>query len=258
MAEDTHTFQFVNVPPGRYWVTLDLPLTENGVTTSVGARVPVTVGDTDVTGVDLTLAPMPVIDVAIHAPEGAGSIKVALRDADEPFGATTYAEKQADGSLRIALEHGGRYWLVTRTELCRSAAHLGKSDALDHALEIAPGTKDTLEVTFTDRCGEIRLTAIDNAGKPVPRARTAILLTGTPDDPGDLMLENVGEDGTTSWNGLRPGRYSLWAWRAADEWDGAVDDLAALKAWRTDIEIRAGDKADVRVPLLNSARSGDK
>ena len=104
--------------------------------------------------------------------------------------------------MRIALEHSGRYWLVIRTPLCPSAARLGEADALYHALEIAPGMRETLEVSISRDCGEIQATAIDQAGKPVPTARMLILMSGTPDDPGDLFLAKTDEEGIMSYQRL--------------------------------------------------------
>ena len=99
---------------------------------------------------------------------------------------------------------------------------------------------------------------IDQAGKPVPKARILILVSGTLDDPGDLDLGTAGEDGIMSYNGLTPGKYSFWAWNEADEWNGAIEDLAALKAPQTVVEVGAGEKAKVQVPLLSAFRQGNQ
>ncbi len=255
---ETHAFQLANVPPGRYWATAETSRNDNGELTPLMARVPLTVGESPVGDVELTLEPLPSIDVVIHAPSDAGEITVGLRDADDPLGVETKAQRQTDGSLRIALQHSGRYWLATRTPLCPSAARLGKAEALYHALEIAPGMKETLEVSITRECGDVRAMAIDQAGKPVPKARMLILMSGSPDDPGDFDLEPAGEDGIMSYSGLTPGKYSLWAWSDSDDWNGAVDDLGALKARQTVVEVVAGEKADARVPLLSAFGQGDR
>jgi hypothetical protein len=255
---ETHTFQIQNVVPGRYWASAQASVNDDGVQTPLAARVQLTVGDSPVGDVELTLEPLPAINVALHAPKGASAISVGLRDVDEPFGVATNAQKQTDGSLGIALQHSGRYWLVTRAPLCLTAARMGKADALDHAMEIAPGMKETLDVTFSDRCGEIEATVIDQAGKPVPKARIVILISGTLEDPGDLDLGTAGDDGVMSYNGMTPGKYSLWAWNEADEWNGDIEDLAALKTRQTVIKIEAGEKAKVQVPLLNAFRQGNQ
>ena len=257
-TNDTHTFEIQNVLPGKYWATTQGFQMDKGVQTQFAGRVPLTVGDSDVSNLELTLEPVPGIDVIVHAPPKADAITVGLRDADDPFGSPMDAQKQTDGSLRIALQHVGRYWLVTRTELCLSAAHLGNADAKDHALLIAPGTKDALEVSFTDQCGEIRGTVMDKAGKPVPNARNLILLSGTPDDPGDLFLASTDESGTFFYNGLIPGKYFLWAWNDDAEWNGELEDLRSMKDRQTVVEIQAGEKANVRIPLLNASKQAGK
>jgi hypothetical protein len=255
---EAHTFQIADVLPGRYWATAQASRSDDGAQTPLIARVPLTVGDSPVGDVELKLEPLPSIDVALHAPSDAGVITVGLRDADDLLGVETQAQRQTDGSLRIALQHGGRYWLVVRTPLCPSAARLGKAEALYHAVAIAPGMKETLDVSITHACGDVRAVAIDQAGKPVPKARMLILLSGAPDDPGDFALELAGDDGTVSYTGLTPGQYSLWAWSDSDDWNGAVDDLAALKARQTVVEVGAGEKAEARVPLLGAFGQGGK
>jgi len=257
-AGESHTFRFENILPGRYWLSTWASGNDNGAQIPLAARVPLTVGDAGVTEVELTLAPLPAVGVAIHAPPGAGAISVGLRDADEPFGVATEAQRQADGSLRIALEHSGRYWLVVRTPLCPTAAHLGKADALNHAVDIVPGMKEPLEVTISNQCGDIQATVIDQTGKPVPLARLLLLMSGTTEEAGDLDLSTAGEDGSMPYSGLTPGKYALWAWTEADEWNGTVDDLAALEDTKTTVEVRAGEKASVHVPLLSTFRRGDK
>jgi hypothetical protein len=253
-ASEAHTFRIENVLPGRYWLSANATSNEDGVQTPLAARIPIAVGDSPVADVELTLAPLPAVNVVIHAPSDAGAISVALRDADEPLGGATQAQRQADGSLRIALQHSGRYWLVARTPLCATAAHLGKADALDHALDIVPSMKDPLEVTFSNQCGDIRATIVNSTGDPVPHGRLLILLSGTPDDPGDLDLITADDDGRMLYNGLTPGKYTLWAWTEVEEWNGAVDDLTALKDRQTTVEVAAGDKLKVRVPLLSAFR----
>jgi hypothetical protein len=52
---------------------------------------------------------------------------------------------------------------------------------------------------------------------------------------------------------MTPGKYPIWAWSDADDWNGAIDDLGSLKARQTVVEVGAGQKADVRVPLVSAA-----
>ncbi len=247
---DDHGFQVQSVLPGTYWVVTQSSQDIHGLPTQFGARLPLTVRDSDVGGVELTLEPLPAIDVVIHAPKDSGAITVGLRAADETFSEPNEAQQQTDGRLRILLPHSGRYWLVTRTELCPSSARIGKVDAKDHAVVIAPGTKETLEISFTDQCGEIRGTVIDEAGKPVPKARNLILMSGTPEDPGDLFVATTGEDGSFFYNGLIPGAYSMWAWDEDDEWNGALEGLEALKSKQTVVRVRAGEKVKVQISML--------
>jgi len=249
-SENANRFRIPGVAPGEYWLKASV-LAKRPEDGWLSARIPVTVGSSGLTGVKLTLAQPPVIDVVIHAPKDAGEITIGLLEADEPKDSVTNAARQADGSFRIILRHGGRYWVVTREEFCPASARLGKIDALAQALAIAPGTKQTLEVTITNKCGEIDGLAIDRTGKPVPDARALILISGTPEDPGDTMLVNAADDGTFTYKGLTPGTYYLWTWTENDEWQGELENLGTLRAQQTVVQIKAGDKSKVNVKLVD-------
>jgi hypothetical protein len=252
-----HSFHIPNVLPGRYRLIAQAHSNGQPDRDLPSATVILDLADSD-RAVDLTLTEPLHITAAIHAPPHDDKITVGLRPADDPGAPTYEAESQPDGGLLIPLPYAGRYWLITRGTLCPSDARLEqpgveqKADAKDYAVQINPGLRANLDVTFTSDCGKIQGTVVDSSGKPVPNARHLILLTGTPDDPGDLLLASADDHGAFSYYGLIPGKYLMWAWSDADEWDGLLASLHDLAPQQTVIEVLPKQTATVKLRLLRS------
>jgi hypothetical protein len=239
-------FTLRNVPPGDYWLVAKV----NQGATNLATRRRLRVGNSDVDGLELSLAPAPEIPVAIHAPpRNTQKISVSLRDASNSYSGAIEAQPGTDGVLRVPVPFPGRYWLVTRTLLCQESARFGKEDVHAQPLEIREGMNETLDVTFTDRCGEFDGHTVDG-GQPVSHARFLVLLTGTPEEPGDLYLDRVDDDGKFSMIGLPPGTYSVWVWPEEEEWAGDVASLRELAGRQTLIAVKAGEKTDAVVPIM--------
>jgi len=252
---DTHTFRFANVLPGQYWLSAEVSFNENGVSQSLVARQALNVEPSGASDLKLTLAPPPRINVVIHAPKTADPFDVGLNDLSQPNMTPFMAQHEPDGDLQIHLRYPGKYRLATRSKsdspACPVAARFGDVDALESDLEIPSGSKQTLEVTATDRCGALKVKVINEAGKPAPGSRILLLLTGTPDDPGDVSYEFAEADGSFEYLGLRPGQYSLWSWDESDEWNGAVEDLSSMAKWRTVVTVKAGEKTVIDLPRMH-------
>jgi hypothetical protein len=253
------SFRIPNVLPGRYRLTAQAHFNGKPDRDLPSATLILDVADSDRT-VDITLAEPLRITVTTHAPPHKDQITAGLRPADDPGGPVYQAESQPDGSMLIPVPYPGRYWLVTRTTLCPSGARLEQpgtdrlAEALNHAIQITPGLRANLDLTFTADCGEIKGTVLDSSGKPVPRGRHLILMTGTPDDPGDLFLDSADDHGEFSYSGLPPGKYVMWAWPEADEWDGVLASLRDLAAQQTVIDVLPNQTATVKLPLLRSSQ----
>ena len=256
VTADTHSFRFTNVLPGQYWLSAQMSFNENGLNQWLVARQALNVGPSGVSGLTLTLAPPLRINVVIHAPKTADSFNVGLNDLSQSNMMPDMAQHEPDGTLQIHLPYPGKYRLATRSKsaspACPVAARFGDVDALESALDIPAGSQQTLEVTATDQCGALKVKVIDEAGKPAPGSRILLLLTGTPDDPGDVAYEFAEADGSFEYLGLRPGQYSLWSWDESDEWNGAIDDLSSMAKWRTVVTVKAGAKTTVDLPRMRA------
>jgi hypothetical protein len=147
--------------------------------------------------IDLTLTQPLQVTATIQAPTHTENITVALRPADDP-GAQMYFAQPGEVQT-IPIPYAGRYWLTTRAPThCPALARVGrlgvdaeKLDAKDHAIQLSAGVQYTLDVTFTSDCGTIEGKVVDAASKVVLKSRQLILLSGTPEDPGDLLTNSA-------------------------------------------------------------------
>ncbi len=245
ISQNRH-FEFARVSPGNYWLDAQATSAEGK---PLMARVPIQAGGADIQGLDVALAPAPRIDVVVDAP-GSKGVTVGLRNAED--GSQSIAQLEQDGTLRFPALFPGRYWLFTRSELCQRSAKLGGQDIGTRPFQIAEDATATLRLAFTDQCGRIDGEVVSE-GKPVPRARTLLLITGTPENAGDYLVESSDEEGKFSYWGLPPGKYSLWEWKESAEWNGDAGDLKSMADRRTVVELKAGEVTKVRITARNGA-----
>lgn len=234
------TFECPQATPGKYWLIAEV---ENLIT-----RVPVTVGEGGLDGLEIRLAPKPKVRLVVHAP-GSKQVDVILRQADSSTG-MAFAANHTDSGVFLEPQYSGRFWVVTRSEYCPLKGEFGKTDPLTQTIDITDGSEATLELWFSDQCGSMNAEIIA-AGKPLPNARTAILLSGTPDVPGDLFLGSADEKGIFGFFGMPAGKYLLWAWNEDEEWNGDVADLPEMATRATAVEVKVGETAKVQVPVMS-------
>jgi hypothetical protein len=108
-------------------------------------------------------------------------------------------------------------------------------DLLHAPLAIAAGETVTLRVTFNADCG--KLTGKVRGAMP---ARVALLLSGTPEEPGDVLLGSTNVSGEYAFFGLLPGTYMAWAWTEKDERSGRIGSLAEMRAQAQTVKLAAG------------------
>ncbi len=248
-VQDDGAFEIQNVPSGNYWILAQ-----------VGQRVgreAVTVDSADIEGVRIALNTPIEVTAIVHDQTGANPPDtIALRSADAPH-AFIGMLPESDGKFRFQVNYPGRFWLVTRGQNCPGIARYGEADVLNSPVVVTDSPK-TLDVTFTAQCGNVNGSVVAD-GKPVPFARNLILLSGTPDNPGDFFLESATEDGKFSYTGLPPGTYSMWAWTEDEERKGLLHDLTEIASRATKVEIKVGGKTEVTLaPLSFSGQAGKR
>jgi protocatechuate 3,4-dioxygenase beta subunit len=249
------TFTIRGVPPGHYRLQANVYSNNgaSGVTQSV--EYPLDVAGADIDGLDMAVDSAGTVDVTFQG--DSEGVTVILRSANATR-STHGGSRDKDGVLHFTGLSPGRYSVDTRTseEACVESVKLGGRDVRGTPFELAAGAALHLEVAMSNRCGTVRVRAMrDDA--PVPGAKVVLLLNGTPQDLGDILVDFADDEGEAIFWGLAPGRYLGWAW--AVEGKGAMvgpASLAAVEAQAVAVDVKSGDAGRVDVPLLADEGKG--
>jgi hypothetical protein len=250
-------FGFHGVPPGSYRLEADVTWQEpDGSQRSAVARLRIAVGNVNLGGVYVPLEPAGAIDVVLHPADGAridpGSVQVGLRPTDSDPNGMRWAQGDETGPLHLSGLARGAYWLSTRTKgsYCVTSAKFGGQDVLRRVLTVTPAMAASLDLVVSKSCGGIQARVVSE-GKPVPKAKVLLMLSGSARDPGDLMTDFSNDEGEITFTGLAPGRYLLWAW-GVDTFGGFVgpESLDGEQHPATQVMVTVGDPTRVDVPLL--------
>ena len=91
----------------------------------------------------------------------------------------------------------------------------------------------------------------------VPRARLAILVSGSPKNPGDVFVDPTDDDGKYIITGLAAGDYRLWAWKQEDEESGRIGSLGEIARQGHRVRLKRGETKDVDLRVMKiKGRSG--
>jgi hypothetical protein len=222
------------VLPGRYWLQAETQ------TQTLTGRIDVVVTPQGVNTFEIPLGAHPVVKLDISGPPGFDpkKISIGLHEAGPAAAGSPLIDSDsarlysaAPDPSRITIRFPGRYWLVVRSEQC------------------PVGETTTAHLKFDNHCAVIR-GVVKSATKPVPDARVAILISGTPQDPGDVLVASAGENGEFSFTGMTPGAYWLWAWTEDDEVSGRIDSLAVIASQGRFVRVPADQTQPVDLTLL--------
>ncbi len=246
-------FEFNVLEPGRYRLKAEI---NGGARPSWVAQQTIVVDKTAITGLHLTPEPVGGIPVLIQSPAmpvlQPDSATIGLRSASSPTGESYWAQPASDGSSSFASVPPGRYWVVTRTQgpLCVESIRFGGRAVLHDMLSVSPGESQAMDVVLTAQCAQIEGQVImPEHGGAYPVVE--LMLSGTPNSPGDVLELAGSEDGTFSVVGLPPGRYFLWAWSQDDMGFPGPKTLAEVANQATVVEVTRGQHAVAQVRPLS-------
>lgn len=248
-AEPGGHFQFANLEPGAYRL---LAWHRGDKTRAFSQVVDVDLEGSDVTGVNLALAPGGELDGKIEIAGGAGSQKLSVSLEMKPYlyfgDAPPSAEVDQAGAFHLAGIAPAHYRLRV-TPLAENAyiksVRLNDADAPDDDLDFsraAPGA--SLKIAVSRNGGQIAGKLLDEDGEPLGAAPAMVVLVA---DGVDVDLPHslkTTEDGTYRFQAIRPGKYRLLAFDTAQlGWgDELAESIKKLAAAAEEIEIKEGDR----------------
>ncbi|HSA60737.1 MAG TPA: hypothetical protein VLE03_00735 [Nitrospiraceae bacterium] len=209
----------LSAPPGHYTISGS----EYSGTSEAYGSVRVTVTG-DVTGIVLPMSPAPVISARIRVAEGAvklnlEGVKVVLTRLSSPV--SEIFELRSDAAGRFGSSkplRPGHYSVVLRSvpEDCFvREIRLGEQEVTPNVFEIvAPGQ---LEIVLSNTAGKIAGSVADPDGKPFPGSIVTLISADGRSWPSKQAADDAGH---FHFTGLRPSKYSLFAWEevADDLW----------------------------------------
>jgi Carboxypeptidase regulatory-like domain len=249
-------FKIANVIPGSYYLI--------GLTTVEGkqytSRVPIEVGDADLTGINLVISAGVTLKGRV---EGLGKtdvtamqISLMSRDQQIYFGAGTMATPKPDGSFAITNVTDGSYevnlWPLPEDAYIKDIRE-GDQSILTSGLDITGGqVPGDLEILLSPNGGRVDGTVVKD-NKSFSGA-TVVLV---PDDP--AMRKNsrwykqatTDQYGSFSLRGVRPGDYKIFAWEKVEP--GAYEDPAFLKPFEDQgkaVESKESGQVNLQLSLI--------
>ena len=252
-TDDQHTFALQDIPSGDYLLELESQQRNpDGSGPPAFARIPVSLsGGTR----ELEVAMKAAVTLAIvfHSPQGAtlapNVVSVGLIPATgDP---TVIQLLKPDGSRNYDALAEGAYWLQTRTSnsTCIAAATLDGKDVLHRRLSLSSGANMRLDLTLSQHCAGIEGKIISPLDS-FPVTRLVVLLSGTPEEPGDPWAD-IFTEAEFSVSLLPAGSYWIWAWAedASSPFTGP-ESLKAAAKYATRVDVKDGESKKVSIPLL--------
>jgi hypothetical protein len=219
------TFEIRGVTPGAYYVTAQ---SFDGQDRQF-ARVSVDAGNTNVDGLELTLAPGQEIAGTIKV-EGEGqvnpaAVRVYLEPKEmTPMGGGGMSSTKPDGSFTIRSVVPDTYRvrvMIPQNQGYLKSVFLGQQEAKDGEITISPGVSPALAVVVSTAGAQVSGEVKGDKDIPVQGAVVALV-----PDSGKRQQQALFKNATTdqygrfSLAGIAPGSYKLFAWDAVDfgEW----------------------------------------
>ena len=218
-------FELANVLPGTYALTAIAPLADS----RLSAHRIVEVGDADVDGIQLTLAPPQTIKGVVVPPDGrkmpAGLIAVLVSRETRYDGSGGIGQPGNDGVFQLRDVAPGDYDVALGNagpadDLYVDAIRVGDDDALAGGIHIGGTTLGLLKIVLKANGGTVQAGAKDSNGKPMPDSYVKLV----PDAPRRTQMALYADcktdaSGTCSMLGVAPGAYHAFAFAAERQLD---------------------------------------
>jgi hypothetical protein len=220
----------------------------------LAAQQPVQVSG-DVGGLTIDLDPSAGIHGAVAGAPAGAKMRVLLSPIDVSLPYNAPAEVNADGTFLIPGSFAGRFRLqvegLPEDAYVKSAVY-GKKDALD-LLDLAQtGADEKLGIVIGAPAARISGVVRDDKGNAQQGTVTLIPDPLQPQRTSLYQLAETDENGRFQLQGLRPGKYRLYAWEdfeAGAHFDPAV--TAPFQARSLAIEVKEGERKDVAVTRIS-------
>jgi protocatechuate 3,4-dioxygenase beta subunit len=252
------TFEIRGVTPAAYYVTAQ---SFDGQDRQF-ARVSVEAGNTNVDGLELTLAPGQEIAGTIKV-EGEGqvnpaAVRVYLEPKEmTPMGGGGMSSTKPDGSFTIRSVVPDTYRvrvMIPQNQGYLKSVFLGQQEAKDGEITISAGVSPALSVVVSTSGAQVSGEVKGDKDTPVQGAVVA-LVPDTAKRQQQALYKNATTDqyGRFSLAGIAPGNYKVFAWDAVEFGEWMDPDF--LQAWESKgvaVTLKEGSKENADLTLLKT------
>ncbi len=254
------TFKLENVVAGSYYLIGFAEIEGKRYV----SRLPLEVGDADITGITLTISPGITLKGRItglskNDVSGVG-IYLGARD-QQMFFANTSTNPRPDGTFEIPNLSDGSFrvnvWQLPE-DACVKDIRLGEQNVLLSGIEVTGGQNPgNLEIVVSPNGGRVDGTVLKD-DKTFSGA-TVVLI------PGEAALRKedslvkqttTDQNGNFTLRGIRPGSYKIFAWEKIEP--GAYQDPGFMEQYEDQgktIEVKESSQATVQLPVISSGPS---
>jgi hypothetical protein len=254
IQDSTGAFELTQVLPGTYALAATAPLGNE----RLSASQVVDVGNANIDGIRLTLAPPQTLHGVIVLPEGRkmplGLVAILISRENRGDAGGGLSQPGSDGVFQIRDVASGDYDVVlgntgTGDDLYVSGIQAGDDDALANSVHVGLEPVGRLRITLRGNGGTVQASVKDSRGKTLPNGYVRLV----PDAPRRSQMALYGEcktdaSGACGLLGVAPGSYHAFAF--AEERQIDFRDLSAT----TDIEdlgkaviIAEGERQDIEL-----------
>ena len=260
-------FRIESVPPGSYALGV-MDMSGAGIAMAVGgvvrtvsgsirlaAQQPVQVSASDVEGLTVDLDPSAGVSGTVAGAPAGAKLRVVLAPIDVSMPYNAQAEVNADGTFVIPGSFLGRFRLQVEdlpADAYIKSAVYGKKEALDTLDLAGTGGEEKLEIVIGAPAARISGVVRDENGNAMQGTVTLIPDPPQPQRTSLYQLAETDENGRFQFQGLRPGKYRLYAWEefeAGAQFDPEV--TAPFQARSVAIEVAEGERKEVAVARIS-------
>ena len=272
-VEKNGKFEIPHVAPGTY----SLVVTTEMADTPLSIRRDIEVTDADIEGLSLSpftgatirgkvrFSSKPRMDlsrlsVILHRIDGAEDFADSIFFSDGGPALSAFGQVKDDGSFELKDVLPGLYEIEISSNLAAMADALvesvtaGTKDVADTGLNINGGTL-AMDVTVSLGAGEVNGTAVNEKKEPIANA----VVVAVPEEKFRTRQSHyqrgaTDQDGRFLLHGLRPGKYTLYAWEVLDGEDYLDPDfLKKFEDQGTPIKVEKASRQTVALKVIPAA-----
>jgi protocatechuate 3,4-dioxygenase beta subunit len=252
------TFEISDIPAGSYYVSVSSP--DNSARS---ASIPVTISNSDVEGLVLSIAPLVSIEGRLSVEgqvSGLNALMIMLRPwadgapVQAPSSSPPPQTPNADGIFAFRGTIPGEYRLAfygLPADLHVKEIRYNNRNVVDEAMQISASDGGTLNIILSAKSGQVTGTVVDEKLQPV-QAIQAVLVPDRHRERTDLFKTVLTDQaGRFNFRGISPGDYKIFAWEALEP--NAYFDPAVLERFEQRgkaLHVAESSTQDVQVMLI--------